>query len=137
MKSITAIVLILVFSLGGHHQTGNKPGITPAAGDFSWEHASPESQGMSSSALNALVKSLSEKGTKKLLIIKNDRIVCEWFAEGFADKTRGHYSASLAKALVGGMSLAMAMSDGYIDPDEPACDMVHQRRENMLAAFFR
>lgn len=88
---------------------------------FQWEHATPESQGMSSKKLGNMSTVLAERGTKKMLIIKNDKIVYEWFAEGWKDDERKHYTASLAKALVGGMSLAAAMSDGNITLDEAAC----------------
>src|SRR5690554_1726219 len=87
---------------------------------FRWEYASPESQGMSSPALDKMLNTLVEKGTKKLMIIKDDKIVYEWFAEGSADSLNRHSTASLAKALVGGMSLVAAMDDGYISLDESA-----------------
>jgi CubicO group peptidase (beta-lactamase class C family) len=92
--------------------------------DFRWEYSKPEDQGFSSSGLDKLVKELSFRGTKKLLIIRNDKIVCEWFAPGSEDSVSKHYSASLAKALVGGISLLAAMDDGYIHPEEPACNLI-------------
>lgn len=98
--------------------------------EFAWEYVAAESQGMSSSKLDVLVNSLSEKGTKKLLIIRNDKVICEWFVPGFEDSVRLHYTASMAKAVVGGMSLATAMSDGYISPDEPACNYIHSWRRD-------
>ncbi len=42
---------------------------------------------------------------KRNLIVKNDGIVWEWFAEGWHDTVRTHYTASMAKAVAGGMSL--------------------------------
>lgn len=97
---------------------------------FQWTYASPESEGMSSEKLESLVKDLSERGTKKLMIIRNDQVVCSWFAEGYADSARTHYSASLAKALVSGMSLLVAMQDGLIDPDEAACHFIPQWKDD-------
>lgn len=73
---------------------------------------------------------LAEKGTKKLVIIKNDKIVYEWFAKGWEDSTRRHYTASLAKALVGGMSLAAALDDGYLTLDQPACRYISSWKDN-------
>ena len=91
---------------------------------FKWEHATPESQGMSSEKLDSMTKKLAEKGTKKLLIIKNDKIVYEWAATGWDDSVKGHYSASLAKAIVSGMSLLGALDDGYIHLDDAACNYI-------------
>ena len=52
-------------------------------------------------------------------MIRRGRIALEWYApEWNAD--RPHGTASMAKALVGGMSLAVAMSDGRISPDDLA-----------------
>ncbi|MGD8239343.1 MAG: serine hydrolase [Armatimonadota bacterium] len=90
---------------------------------FEWPAASPEMEGMSSEKLDALRDSLAERHTKTLLIIRNDRIVCEWYAEGY-DAQKRHYTASLAKALVGGTSLMLALSDARLEADELACDYI-------------
>ncbi len=74
--------------------------------------------------LDNMTNDLAEKGTKKLMIIKNDKIVYEWFAPGWEDSVKGHYTASLAKAVVGGMSLLAAIDDGYIHLDDAACQYV-------------
>lgn len=92
--------------------------------DFNWEYATPESVGVSSEKIDSLIKLLEKKNTKKLLIIKNDKIISEWFAPGYEDSARQHYTASLSKALVGGMSLLVALSDKRIFPDEPACNYI-------------
>ena len=90
---------------------------------FDWQSATPATQGLSPEKLDALRDSLATKNTKALLIIRHDRIVCEWYAEGqSADKPQG--TASLAKALVGGMSLAVAMNDGKIRPDDLAANYI-------------
>lgn len=98
------------------------------AGDafaFEWQAASPESQGMSSERLETMGRGLRERRTEALLVIRNDRIVYEWYAGG-AGRDRPHYTASLAKALVGGVCLMVAMDEGYISPDDPACKYVPQ-----------
>jgi hypothetical protein len=61
---------------------------------------------------------LATKDTKKLLIIKNDKLVYEWFASGWEDSLKPHYTASLAKAIVSGMSLLCAIDEGYIHLDD-------------------
>jgi CubicO group peptidase (beta-lactamase class C family) len=80
---------------------------------------------MSSQKLDALKDSLAAKDTKALLIVRNDRIVYEWYASDHsADKQ--HYTASMAKALVGGVSLAVALGDGRIGLDDRAAEYVPQ-----------
>ncbi len=96
-----------------------------SASCFEWETASPESQGLSSKKLNEAKEILAQKGTQALLIIRNDRIVYEWYAPG-RDANQRHYSASLAKAVVGGMSLMLALNDELIFVDAPACYYIPQ-----------
>ncbi|HEY7155416.1 MAG TPA: serine hydrolase [Gemmataceae bacterium] len=88
-----------------------------AAEAFQWRTATPESQGMSSKKLDDLKDKLSGR-TQALLVIRNDRIVYEWYAKD-RSATMPHYTASLAKALVGGMSLAVAITDSQIALDDP------------------
>ena len=86
---------------------------------FEWHRSSPEDQGMDVGRLEDMRESLAGHHTTGLLIIRNDNIVCEWYGEGYsADKP--HYTASLAKAVIGGVSLAVAISDGLISLDDPA-----------------
>lgn len=110
-------VLIIMVSLSAQPQGIENTRTTP----FQWKRSAPESVGMSTRVLDSLRNDLRRRGTKKLLIIKNDRIVYEWFAKGWEDSERRHYSASLAKALISGMSLLVALNDGLISPDMPAC----------------
>jgi CubicO group peptidase (beta-lactamase class C family) len=96
---------------------------------FQWQESNPEDQAMDGTRLEEMRKSLAEHATKGLLIIRNDKIVCEWYQEGYsADKQ--HYTASMAKALVGGVSLAVAISDGLIALDDPAAQFVPQWRSD-------
>jgi CubicO group peptidase (beta-lactamase class C family) len=120
-KYIILAVIIICLSCNRSMETTEQ---VPPPRNFQWEYATPESQGMSSQKLDEMLSVLEEKGTKKLLIIKNDKIVYEWYAEGWEDSVRGHYTASLAKALVGGMSLLAAMDDKYITLDEAACNYI-------------
>ena len=86
---------------------------------FDWQTTPPERVGLSRSALDAMRANLERRGTQALLIIRHDQIGYEWYASG-AGRNRRHYTASLAKALVGGTSLALAISDGLLGPDDPA-----------------
>lgn len=84
-----------------------------------WKTATPESQGLSTAKLDALREGLAVRNTAALLVVRNDRIVYEWYAPERSATTR-HYTASMAKAIVGGVSLAVAVSDGLIALDDPA-----------------
>ncbi len=74
---------------------------------------------------------LQAHGTQQLLVIRHDKIVLEWYAPDWpAD--RKHGTASLAKALVGGMSLLVALSDGRLKPDDPVSRAVPEWRGDPL-----
>ncbi len=92
---------------------------------FEWQIATPESQGMSKAKLDALKDSLAAKKTKAFLVIRNDRIVYEWYAEGHGP-TKKHYTASLAKAIGGGLSLGIAITDCKASLDDRAAKFVPQ-----------
>src|SRR3954468_24826799 len=93
------------------------------AAPFEWREGSPADVGMSAEKVEAARKSLEAHGTSALLIIRHDRIVCEWYGAGQAiDKPHG--TASLAKALIGGVSLALAISDGKLHPDDRVATLV-------------
>lgn len=95
------------------------------AEEFNWQRATPESQGMSSARLDGLRDALAARGTKDFLVVRNDRIVYEWYAPGRKTSDK-HYTASLAKAVVGGMALAVAINDGKISIDDPVFKYVPQ-----------
>jgi CubicO group peptidase (beta-lactamase class C family) len=100
-----------------------------SAARFEWKFASPGSQGFSAERLGELKRSLAAKNTKALLVVRNDKIVCEWYAKGHGPDKK-HYTASLAKALVGGMSLLVALNDGVIAADDPACEYIPQWKDD-------
>lgn len=90
---------------------------------FEWKTAKPESQGMSTPRLDALRDSLAAHRTKIFLVVRNDRIIYEWYAPDF-NAAKPHYTASMAKAMIGGVSLAVAMTDGRIRIEDPASKYV-------------
>lgn len=98
-----------------------------------WRMAAPESQGFSPTALEALRADLAARGTKALLVIRNDTVVCEWYAPDHGPD-RKHYTASLAKALVAGLAFAVACSDGRIGPDDVAGRFIPQWQSDPLKA---
>lgn len=91
--------------------------------EFEWGESTPKAQGMSDEKVEAMRAALVNVGTDGLLIIRHDRIVCEWYGEKNS-ASKPHGTASLAKSLVGGMSLAAAMSEGRIAADDLAAKFV-------------
>ena len=132
MKLYQILLIPIVFSISSCMEPDGQGKMSSEQEMFEWTFAQPESQGMSSEKLDELVKDLAERGTKKLLVIRHDEIVCSFFAEGHEDTVRGHYTASLAKAIVSGMSLLVAMNDGLIDPDEPACKYIPEWKDDYV-----
>jgi CubicO group peptidase (beta-lactamase class C family) len=120
MKRFTQPCRVLVVALCGLLSA-------PWADAFEWTTATPQSQGFAADKLEALRSDLAARHSQALLVIRNDRIVCEWYAPGHAaDKKFG--TASLAKAIVGGLSLAVVMSDGLVALDDPAAKSIPQWR---------
>ncbi|HEX4591484.1 MAG TPA: serine hydrolase [Gemmataceae bacterium] len=90
---------------------------------FDWQSATPESQGLSGPKLDSLRDELARRRTRAFLVIRNDKLVYEWYAKGVtAESKQG--TASLAKAVVAGLSLAVAMTDRRIRIDDPAVKYV-------------
>lgn len=59
---------------------------------FEWMKTAPESQGMNEEKLDAMWKELKKRRTKALLIVRNDKIVYEKYAEGWHKKKKTLYS---------------------------------------------
>ncbi len=77
------------------------------------------SGGVDRAALDAVRDLLAARRTKNFVVLRHGRIAYEWYAADSGPGTR-HYTASLAKAIVGGMSLLVALQDGRIAADDPA-----------------
>ncbi len=98
---------------------------------FQWGYSPPEEAGFSSQKLYAVRDTLAEHGTTSFLVIRNDKVVMEWYAPGW-NPERKHYTASLAKALVGGLSLVLALNDGKIKIDDPAAKYIPQWKLDLM-----
>src|SRR5579862_5417079 len=96
-----------------------------------WATIPPAEAGLDTAKLAAWRSNLVAHGTTGLLVIRHGRIALEWYSpEWNAEKPHG--TASMAKALVGGMSLAVAMSDGLIAPGDLASKFIPQWRADPL-----
>ena len=98
---------------------------------FSWKTVDPEQAGMDRARLKAMRCVVAERGTRALLIARGDSIVYEWYEAG-RDGAHRHYTASLAKALVGGTSLLLALNDGRMAIDNLACTYIPAWRDDPL-----
>lgn len=124
-----------------HNAIDNRKEVTePSAGQaarpesarpFQWQTGPPESQGFASAKLEKTRADLAARNTKALLVIRNDTIVCEWYAPDHGPDRR-HGTASLAKAIVGGLSLAVAVNDGRIGLDDRAAQFIPAWRSDPL-----
>jgi CubicO group peptidase (beta-lactamase class C family) len=92
--------------------------------DIDWQTATPESQGMDSSELARLMEDLAIRDTDAFLVIRNNRVVYEWYTGDLEGPNEQYYTASLAKALVGSTALMVAATDGRIDIDDPVTEYV-------------
>lgn len=122
-----ALALALVAAGGDHavRLTGAEDRVPAAQPAFEFQTATPESQGMSSQRLDALRDVLAARKTRAFLVVRNDRIVYEWYSADHS-ASKPHGTASLAKAIVGGLSLAIALTDGRLRLDDRAAAYVPQ-----------
>jgi CubicO group peptidase (beta-lactamase class C family) len=90
---------------------------------FEWQSDTPQSQGISKLKLDALKEELAKRKTRALLVIRNDKIVYEWYAAGHGP-TKKHGAASLSKPTVAGLALALLLSDGKLKLDTPLAELV-------------
>ncbi len=84
-----------------------------------WRRTSAAAAGFDAVKLDAVQHDLARRRTTAFLVVRHGRIVCEWYAPGQGPETL-QGTASLAKALVGGLSLLSAMNEGRIKPDDLA-----------------
>jgi CubicO group peptidase (beta-lactamase class C family) len=110
---VTALLAGLV--LWGHE---------PPAQTFEWQAATGESQGLSRRALDSLRDRLAP-ASKAMLVVRNDRLVYEWYAADHSAAAR-HYTASMAKAIVGGLATAVALTDRRVSLADRAADYIPQ-----------
>jgi CubicO group peptidase (beta-lactamase class C family) len=89
------------------------------AQSMEWPSITPAEAGLNAVKLESWRGSLAAHGTTGLIVIRRGCVALEWYAPGW-NADRPHGTASMAKALVGGMSLALAMSEGRISPDDLA-----------------
>jgi CubicO group peptidase (beta-lactamase class C family) len=90
--------------------------------DQSWAVAEPANEGMDQAALQALDQDLAERDTDAWLVLKNGKIVHEWYRDPYVNRRFG--AASMSKALVAGLGLMLAADRGLLQWDQPASTYV-------------
>ncbi|HWB98701.1 MAG TPA: serine hydrolase [Bryobacteraceae bacterium] len=102
--------------------------LSPAQ-ELRWPSDTPEHHGMSRAALDAWKDRLAALHTNALLVVREGQIVYEWYAPGHGpDRRQG--TASLAKAIVGGSSLMVALQDRRLQIDDPAAKYIPAWRQD-------
>ena len=131
MKYTSIIITSLLFCafLSCQHDTTTQYEIST---EFKWEYDSPENHGFSAQKLDQIISQLVEKGGKKLLVIRNDKIIREWTRSGWHDSLGYHNAGEFSSLVTGGLLLSAAMDDGYISAEEPVCRYVPSWRRNTL-----
>ncbi|MDA0709369.1 MAG: serine hydrolase [bacterium] len=98
---------------------------------FSWPEVPEDRSGLDPLKLDAWWKLLKKNNTHSIFVMHKDKIAFERYAPGYS-RTKTHYTASMAKALTGGMSLLFAIQDGLIRFDDPAHKYVPQWKRDPL-----
>ena len=92
---------------------------------FSWPEMPTDRSGLDPQKLEKWWQLLKKNNTNSIFLVRNDKIVFERYANGF-DRHKPHGTASMAKALTGGMSLLLAINDGLMKFEDPAWNYVPQ-----------
>ncbi len=98
------------------------PGLSAQARS-AWSISDPAAHGLDPVKLEEAREALAQRNTANFLVVRDGQIVFEWYAPGSGPEKR-HYTASLAKALVGGMSLLLVLADGRVRVDDPAWNYI-------------
>ena len=105
--------------------------VTAQQRQFDLPVATPESLHLDPVILQEHADELFRRGTKAYMIVYQDKIVYERYAEDF-NRFKTHYTASAAKGIMGGLSLMLAMHDGLIALDDLACKYIPQWKDDPL-----
>ena len=88
-------------------------------------------EGLDVANLEELKDRLAARQTTGLLVRRHNQPIYEWYAPGWGPQRR-HYTASMAKSLVGGMSLLVALNDRRLSADDPAWKYIPQWKHDHL-----
>ncbi|HDO33559.1 MAG TPA: class A beta-lactamase-related serine hydrolase, partial [Chromatiales bacterium] len=104
--------------------------------NIAWKTASPAAEGMSARALDAMRRELARHGTSALLVVRGGRLVYEWYPLRIGPNQR-HYTAALAKAVIGSMALLAALTEGRLRLDDPAWKYIPRWKNDPVRSRIR
>jgi CubicO group peptidase (beta-lactamase class C family) len=99
--------------------------------NVSWKSGNPQELGFAEEALGVLTTNLAERRTRAFLVAREGEIAHEWYSTD-TNPNRRLGAASVSKAVVGGMALWVALSEGLIDLDDPAWKYIPEWKDNSL-----
>jgi len=109
----------------------------PPIGSDTWETKSIAELNWNESQLQPLLNLLDEKGTKGFIILKNGRIVVEWYGNDATASTNWPWNS--AGKTLSAYTIGIAQSEGFLDTDDASKDylgsnwslMTNQQEENV------
>ncbi len=104
--------------------------------NITWRTASPAAEGMNARALDAMRRGLARHGTSALLVVRGGRLVYEWYPLRGGPNQR-HYTAALAKAVIGSMTLLAALTEGRLRLDDPAWKYIPRWKNDPVRSRIR
>ena len=72
--------------------------------------------------------------TECFMLIHRGKIIMEEYAPGW-NRSRKHYTASAAKALIAGLGLMLALDDNLLDLDDPACRYIPEWKSDPMKSL--
>ncbi len=121
MKTILPFCLAFLFSLTNNAQDYYYP---PQDSD-EWSTLSPDSLQWCSEKLTALHDFLDEKNSKSFIILKNGKIVLEYYFDEYVQDSIWYF-ASVSKSVMAFL-MGMAQEEGYVDIDDPTTDYLGEQ----------
>ena len=98
-------------------------------GEVAWPRIGPAAAGFDPARLEDLRADLASRRTTALLVLRHGRVALEWYAPGTA-ADKPHYTASMAKGLVGGVGLLLAVDDRRVAIDDLASKFIPSWRDD-------
>lgn len=127
MAGVALIIVLgigLVFRHGIHYRLVHAwHRLHPIRPNIAWQTATPAKEGMSAKRLQRLSSDLARRHTKAFIVVRNNRIVWEWYAPGMNPNYRLG-TAAMAKAGTASIVMAAALSDGYLNLTNPAAKYI-------------
>jgi CubicO group peptidase (beta-lactamase class C family) len=125
---ITGFILVLVYKSGILKSRYIEPNIK-------WETNFDYLQ-LSEDELKTIDNFLKDNGTREFLVVKNNKIIFEWYSEDY-NVNRPHFTASLAKAIVGSMVLQLVLQDSLLSLEDYAYKYIPHWENDSLKSLIK